>query len=173
MCSYNAVNGIPSCADGFLVWNLAWRSNWWLQLQDILRDQWEFGGYVVSDCGAIDCIQNTHHYTNNPADTCAVAVKAGTGTSQQLSWLIYFISSDLNCGTFYLNLPDAIAKGTLQPSDIARSVKRLFTQRFELGMMDPPDIQPYTKIPPDVVDSHAHEKLALQVGTLLNWNSFK
>jgi len=85
MCSYNSVNGVPSCASDFL-------------LKEILRGEFGFDGYVVSDCDAIDCIQNDHHYTDNPGDTCRVAVRAGT---------------DLDCGSFYSNLPIAIKEGKL------------------------------------------------------------
>eukprot|EP01114_Cavostelium_apophysatum_P021552 TRINITY_DN755_c0_g1_i2.p1 TRINITY_DN755_c0_g1~~TRINITY_DN755_c0_g1_i2.p1 ORF type:complete len:740 (-),score=107.06 TRINITY_DN755_c0_g1_i2:56-2275(-) len=134
MCSYNAVNGIPTCASDFL-------------LQTIVRDEWQFDGYVVSDCDAIDCIMNYHHYTSTPAETCAVAVKAGT---------------DLNCGNFYSNIPSALDSGLLNEADLAQSMRRLFTQRFALGLFDPVEIQSYTKIGPDVVDSEAHRLLALE-----------
>lgn len=46
------MNNIPSCASSFL-------------LTEVLRDEWGFDGYVVSDCGAIDCIQNTQYVANN------------------------------------------------------------------------------------------------------------
>jgi beta-glucosidase-like glycosyl hydrolase len=60
MCSYNAINGIPACADTNILTTLA-------------RQQWNFNGYITGDCGAVDCVQNNHHYTNNPNDTCAVS----------------------------------------------------------------------------------------------------
>jgi len=134
MCSYNSVNGVPSCANDFL-------------LKEVLRGEFGFDGYVVSDCDAINCIQNDHHYTDNPGDTCRVAVRAGT---------------DLDCGSFYSNLPIAIKEGKLHSSDINQAVRRLFKQRMELGMFDPPELQPYTRLGPDVVDSPAHQKLALE-----------
>jgi len=134
MCSYNSVNGIPACASDFL-------------LQDILRDEFGFDGYVVSDCDAVDCIMSTHHYTDNPGDTCRVAVTAGT---------------DLDCGNFYEHLPEAISQGKLKEEDITLAVSRLYRQRFELGMFDPVEIQPYTRIAPSVVDSVEHRQLALE-----------
>lgn len=71
MCSYNAVNGIPSCADTYL-------------LQDILRDYWSFGGWVVSDCDAVNNIFQDHHFTSTLAEAVAVALKAGTGLSSHM-----------------------------------------------------------------------------------------
>jgi beta-D-xylosidase 4 len=135
MCSYNAVNNIPSCASPFL-------------LSEVLREEWGFDGYVVSDCGAIDCIQNTHHYTQNASQTIGVAIGAGT---------------DLECGGFFNQMPLALQAGTVTEAEIDRALFRLFRQRFELGMFDPPNIQPYLHIPPEVVDSAEHSQLALQL----------
>ncbi|KAH3767627.1 beta-D-xylosidase 2 [Pelomyxa schiedti] len=135
MCAYNAVNGIPCCASEEL-------------LQIMLRDQWGFTGYITSDCDAVSCIYNNHHYTDTPEDTCAVAVKAGT---------------DLDCGTFYSYLPSTVDEGKLSEDDINLAIKRLFTQRFELGMFDPDDIQVYTGYGPELVDSAYHQQLALQI----------
>jgi beta-glucosidase-like glycosyl hydrolase len=65
MCSYNAVNGVPSCANGVI-------QNY------IVRNQWDFSGFIVSDCGAIDTIMGAHHYTNTTEETVQVALRAGT-----------------------------------------------------------------------------------------------
>ena len=73
MCSYNAVNGIPNCANPDY-------------LNNLLRDKWGFDGFVVSDCGAIDDIMITHNYTTSYAATVAVALKSGC---------------DMDCGHFY------------------------------------------------------------------------
>ncbi|KAH3745647.1 glycoside hydrolase family 3 domain protein [Pelomyxa schiedti] len=135
MCAYNAVNGIPCCADNEL-------------LQEILRDEWGFDGYVVSDCDAVSCIMNNHHYTDTAEDTCAVAVKAGT---------------DLDCGTFYNALPSTVSQGKLTEEDINTAVNRLFTQRIQLGMFDPNYMQVYTGYGPELVDSPYHQQLALQI----------
>ena len=59
MCAYNAINGVPACADGEL-------------LTDIARKRWKFNGYITGDCGAVDCVQNNHHYTNDTSSTCKV-----------------------------------------------------------------------------------------------------
>jgi beta-glucosidase len=141
MGAYNQVNGEASCASPTL-------------LQKILRGEWEFDGYVVSDCGAIADIYSNHGLAKTPAQAAAMAVKAGC---------------DLECGCTYgivcdyNELKTAVDKGLLTEEDIDRSVKRLFTARFRLGMFDPPDQVPYTQIPYSVVDSSEHRQLALEV----------
>ncbi|MBV9036257.1 MAG: glycoside hydrolase family 3 C-terminal domain-containing protein [Acidobacteriaceae bacterium] len=134
MCAYNRVNGAPACASTFL-------------LQDKLRDAWHFKGYVVSDCGAIADIYEGHHYADSMAEASAKAVKAGT---------------DLTCGREYKTLVEAIQKGYIQERELDESLKRLFVARFRLGMFDPPDRVPFSKIGRDEVESPAHQKLALE-----------
>ncbi len=134
MCAYNAVNGIPACADAFL-------------LQENLRNAWRFQGYVVSDCDAIADIYKGHHYTDSLAEASAKAVKAGT---------------DLDCGTSYKTLVEAVQKGFIKETDIDRAVERLFEARIRLGMFDPPDRVPFSKIGMDEVESTAHRQLSLE-----------
>ncbi|MEJ2007276.1 MAG: glycoside hydrolase family 3 C-terminal domain-containing protein, partial [Acidobacteriota bacterium] len=134
MCSYNAVNGVPACANPFL-------------LQKILRDDWGFHGYVTSDCGAIGDIAFGHFYTPDLEHASARAVKAGTDTT---------------CGNEYVTLVKAVEQGLIPESDINRAVKRLFTARMRLGMFDPPADVPFNKIPMSEVDSPAHQQLALR-----------
>jgi beta-glucosidase-like glycosyl hydrolase len=64
MCSYNSINGVPSCA------------NKWL-LGELLRGTWNFSGYVTSDSGAINDIYSSHHYTRNWTQTVTKALEAG------------------------------------------------------------------------------------------------
>jgi beta-glucosidase len=141
MGAYNRVNGEACCASPTL-------------LQKILRDEWRFDGYVVSDCGAVDDIYNNHLLVKSAAEAAALAVKNGC---------------DLECGCTY-NIPcdygrlkEAVQKGLLTEEDLNRSVKRLFMARFRLGMFDPADQVPYTQIPFNVVDSPKHREMALEV----------
>ncbi len=134
MCSYNAVNGVPACANSFL-------------LQKTLRDAWGFHGYVTSDCGAVADIANGHHYAPDIEHAAALAVKAGTDTT---------------CGDEYVTLVRAVKQGLIPESDINRAVKRLFTARMRLGMFDPAGDVPFSKIPMTEVDSPAHRQLALR-----------
>ncbi len=134
MCSYNAVDGAPSCASKML-------------LQQHLRDAWKFHGYVVSDCGAISDIWNNHHYAADPVHAVADAVEAGT---------------DLSCGDEYLAVPAAVRAGLLSEQDVDRAVERLFRARFRLGLFDPPSLVPYANTLLSEINSPAHRELALE-----------
>jgi beta-glucosidase len=134
MCAYNRYMGEPCCAQNKL-------------LRTILRDQWGFPGYVVSDCGAVYDIYKFHKVAEGPAAASAMAVKRGT---------------DLECGTDYRNLIEAVTSKLITPEEIDLSVKRLFTARFKLGMFDPVEIVPYARIPIEKNDSDEHRRLALQ-----------
>eukprot|EP01084_Bolivina_argentea_P302172 521545_1 len=115
MCSYNEINGVPTCGNSEL-------------LQDILRDEWQWDGFVVSDCGATPQIYSYQNYTRNFIEAAQVAIKAGT------DW-------NGNCGTPADQLQDlyyGVQNGTLQEFYLARAVKRLLKAWFKLGLMDPP-----------------------------------
>ena len=134
MAAYNRYMGKPCCASHQL-------------LDDILRKDWGFKGYVVSDCNAIRDIHDYHNYVDSKEEAAAVAVKAGC---------------DLNCGSRYKYLINAVAVGDITEDEINISVKRLFKARFKLGMFDPEELVPYASIPTSVVSSDKHRKLALE-----------
>ena len=134
MCAYNAINGAPACASTELI-------------QKYLRGEWHFQGYVVSDCGAIGDIFNGHKYKPNAAEADAAAVKTGT---------------DLTCGNEYRALVDAVKQGLITEAEVDRSLERLFVARFKLGMFDPPERVPFSKIPYAENDSDEHRKVALE-----------
>jgi beta-glucosidase len=135
MCAYNRVGGKAACASDELI-------------KDILRGEWRFPGFIVSDCGAIDDIYMHHKLVNTGAEAAALAVKTGT---------------DLDCGRVYRNLVDAVKQGLISESEIDVSLERLFLARFKLGMFDPPERVPYARIPYSVLDQASHKALALQV----------
>src|SRR5215204_2628648 len=114
---------------------------------DILRREWGFDGYGVSDCGAIDDIFRRHNFTKTPEEASAVAVKRGT---------------DLECGDTYRALVAAVKQGQISEGEIGTAVKRLFEARFRLGMFDPPASVKYARIPFSENDSPAHRRLALE-----------
>lgn len=116
-----------------------------LLLDTILRKKWNFEGYVVSDCGAIDDIYLTHKHVATEAEAAALAVKRGC---------------DLNCEDAYLSLTEAVKKGLITEQEIDIAVKRLLTARFKLGMFDPEDRVPYAKIPITKNDAPEHRELA-------------
>jgi len=142
MSAYNAVNGVPASA------------NEWL-LNDILRGEWGFKGYVVSDCGAVSDIVHGHKFETDPVKAVALSAKAGT---------------DLECETceteqflYDKYLLNAVNKGYITEKDIDKNVSRLFRARFLLGEFDPPESVPYSAIPESKLDCREHRDLALQI----------
>ena len=133
MCAYNRTNSEPCCTNK--------------QLNEILRQEWGFNGYIVSDCGAINDISKRHQYVKTEGEASAMAVKAGT---------------DLTCGREYRSLLQAVKDGLITEADIDVAVKRLMRARFKLGMFDPPEMVPYSRIPMSENDSAAHRALSLQ-----------
>jgi beta-glucosidase len=132
MAAYNRTNGEPCSGSPTL-------------LRKILRDEWGFDGFVVSDCWAIKDFHETHKVTSSWEESAAVAVKAGC---------------DLNCGCTYEHIPSAIAMGLLDERDVDACVKRLFRARMRLGMFDPPERVPYASIPYETNDCDRHRDLA-------------
>jgi beta-glucosidase len=116
-----------------------------LLLVDILRGRWGFKGHVVSDCGAVDDFHDHHKVTKTAAESAALAVKAGC---------------DLNCGRTYKALLEAVRTGLLPEADIDRSLRRLLSAKFRLGLLDPEDRVPWSKMSASVVDGPAHRALA-------------
>jgi beta-glucosidase len=133
MCAYNSVRGEPACANHLLF--------------DTLRNKWGFRGYVVSDCWAISDLHQGHGFVLTLEQAAALAVKAGT---------------DLSCGPEFGVLPFAVRNRLLSSEDMDRGVKRLFEARFRLGMFDPPDRVPWSKLSISDNDTPAHRQLALE-----------
>jgi len=141
MCAYNSVNGQPACANSAL-------------LEEHLRRDWKFQGYVVSDCAAVTDIFTGHHFTKSMEEGVSAALKTGT---------------DLICGdprtrvkTERDAILQAVQQGLLTQADLDRPLRRLFSARFRLGMFDPPTLVPYSKIAFEENDSERHRLLALQ-----------
>ena len=132
MCAYSAVDGIPACANP--------------KLFNLLRNKWGFRGYVVSDCGAIGDIYTGHDYVVTLPQAAAMSVKAGT---------------DLNCGSGYYALRYSIADRMILREEVDRAVKRLFEARFRLGMFDPPELVPWSRLTIADNDTSEHRELAL------------
>jgi beta-glucosidase len=129
MCAYNAYDKQPCCGSDLL-------------MNDILRNQWKFTGYVTSDCGAIDDFFRTHKTHPDAESAAADAVFHGT---------------DVECGnTAYKSLVQAVKDGKITEKQIDISVKRLFTIRFRLGMFDPPSMVKYAQTPLSNLESNEH-----------------
>lgn len=137
MCAYQRIDGDPCCGSNRL-------------LQQILRDEWGFKGLVVSDCGAISDFwePGAHGVSEDAAAASAKAVISGT---------------DVECGSEYLHLPNAVEAGQITEEQINKSVVRLLEARFELGDFDPDELVPWTKIPESVIACKEHKELALQM----------
>jgi beta-glucosidase len=134
MCAYNRLFGEPCCASPRL-------------LDTILRKEWGFGGYVVSDCDAVDDIFKTHKSAPGAPQAAAMALRAGC---------------DLNCGEVFKSLAAAVQQRLVTGAEVDRALRRLFTIRFRLGMFDPPARVRYASIPLSVVDRPEHQAVALQ-----------
>ncbi|WP_163410691.1 glycoside hydrolase family 3 C-terminal domain-containing protein [Flavobacterium ajazii] len=131
MGAYNRFRGESASASPFLF--------------NILRNVWGFNGYIVSDCGAVTDIWKHHKITSDAATASALAVKEGL---------------DLECGSSYKSLKEALDRKLLTEADIDITLKRLFTARFKLGMFDPEEIVPYAQIPYSANNNSAHDYLA-------------
>ena len=137
MCAYNRYEGDPCCGSNKL-------------LVDILRNDWGYKGLVVSDCGAIDDFYRKNHHETHPDKESATvgAVRAGT---------------DVECGSSYKALIDAVKNGSIKEEELNISLRRLFKGRFELGMFDPDERVSYSSIPYSVVESPEHIAHALDM----------
>jgi beta-glucosidase len=135
MCAYNALDGKPACANPEL-------------LTGLVRRDWGFTGYFVSDCGAIDDITTGHHYTRSNVEAVAAAVKAGT---------------DLACDMKdeYLDIPKAVRAGLLSESEVDTALKRVLAGRMRLGLFDAQAPERFARVPSSVNHSPEHRAAAL------------
>lgn len=129
MGAYNRVNGEPCCGSKTL-------------LKKILRDEWDYRGYVVSDCGAINDINEHHHVTFTKAESAALALNNGC---------------ILNCGFAFRSLQDAYDQGLVSEETITNACVKLFEARFRLGMFA--NDCPYDSIGPEVIECEAHRAI--------------
>ncbi|PRQ39365.1 putative glycosidase [Rosa chinensis] len=136
MCSYNQVNGKPTCADPDL-------------LKNTIRGQWKLNGYIVSDCDSVGVLYDEQHYTKTPEEAAADAIKAGL---------------DLDCGPFLaIHTEGAIKSGLLQEIDVNYALANTLTVQMRLGMFDgEPSAQQYGNLGPRDVCTPAHQQLALE-----------
>ena len=133
MVAYNRFRGTPCAASDYLI-------------NTILRGEWGYQGLVTSDCWAITDFfeENRHGYSEDAAHAAAKAVHAGT---------------DLNCGTTYEKIPEAVEAGLLDEEDVDRAVVRLLAARIRLGELDH-NVQPWDHLKDDIVEGKQHLALA-------------
>lgn len=137
MCSYNSVDGIPACVNKKL-------------LTGVLRDTWNFTGFVISDSGALEFILLNHHYMDNIQDTAVACANAG-------------VNLELHAGGYARGvfdwLKNAVNEGQISQKVLAERVKPLFYTRMKLGEFDPPEGNPYLKLNLSVIQSPSHREL--------------
>ncbi len=135
MGAYNRTNGEPCCGRGRL-------------LKEILRQEWGFEGHVTSDCWAVKDFHEYHGVTATPVESVSLAMNNGC---------------DLNCGTLFLYLKQAVEEGMVDEKRIDEAVVNLFTSRMKLGVFDEKGANPYDNIPYTVVDSPEMRRMNEQV----------
>ena len=142
MCAYNAVDGVPACANEHL-------------LKDYLRGAWKFQGHVVSDCGAVADIhtEGAHRYTGTPEQAVAAAIKAGTDVFCE------FGGAPTAAATTTVR---AVRQGLLAEADVDRAVLRLLEARIRLGLLETPDQRPFPQITAKDYDTPGHRSLNLE-----------
>ncbi|XP_064607226.1 xylan 1,4-beta-xylosidase-like [Liolophura sinensis] len=143
LCSYNRLNGVPACANDKL-------------LNQVLRKEWKFKGYVIADAGAIHHMIDQHKYYHDAMEACVGSLTAGCNLECQ---------GNIQHRT-YLNIPKAIHDGKLKESFVRDMVKPLFYTRMRLGEFDPPQMSPYSTL--DIhreVLTHDHFQLAVEVAS--------
>ena len=143
MCSYNAVNGVPSCANGRI-------------MNEFARDAWGFEGYITSDCGAVYDVTYNHHY-DTPNEAVRDTLEAGM---------------DSDCGGFMSgNMKKSIEANVTKVGVVDHALIDLFAMQIRLGMFDNVAEQPYLKYTfADKVNTPEHQELALDAarqGTVL------
>eukprot|EP00041_Stephanoeca_diplocostata_P002713 m.29340 g.29340 ORF g.29340 m.29340 type:complete len:940 (+) comp13702_c0_seq1:79-2898(+) len=136
MCSYNAVNGTPTCLDD------TWQNGW-------LRGALGWNGVIFSDCDAVGDAYTSHHFVKNGVEATAYGIRGGC---------------DMNCGKTYssANLAAGVAQGLLNVSAIDVALRRVMAMRMRLGMFDNATRVPYTTIGTDVLNNAVGQQLALE-----------
>jgi len=138
MCSYNKLNGVPACCNKKL-------------LTDILRTEWGFKGYVISDNPALGNIVTRHHFADSFTEAAVMAITAGEDLENTSPGLYV-----------YRNLLNATRDALVSEEYIDRAISRIFGVRMKLGEFDPADMVPYNSIDISVIDSQQHRDLALE-----------
>ncbi|BDX39218.1 glycosyl hydrolase [Tenuifilaceae bacterium CYCD] len=132
MCAYNRFVGTPCCANDTL-------------LNDILRKKWGFDGYVTTDCWAISDFLNFHNTHSSEIEAISDALLSG---------------SDLECGSLYHKLIDAVKLGYITEKQVNISLRRLLKIEFQLGIFDPQEIVPFASIDRSKLDCNEHKQHA-------------
>lgn len=134
MCAYNRTYGKPCCGSSFL-------------LSELLRNRWGFKGYVTTDCDAIANFYKYHGAAKDEAEACALAIKSGV---------------NLDCGHEFKSLSEAVKRGLITEKEVDQALSKLLITRFKLGVLDPVNNNPYSKIGEEVIGCEKHIGLAYE-----------
>ena len=134
MCAYNRTFGKPCCGSSFL-------------LSELLRKRWGFQGYITTDCDAITNFYKYHGAAKDEVEACALAIKSGV---------------DLDCGNEFQSLPEAVKRGLVTEKEVDQALSKLLTTRFQLGLLDPVNNNPYSKIGEEAIGCKKHIDLAYE-----------
>lgn len=135
MCAYNSTNGEPACANPYL-------------LQTVLRDKWNFKGHIVSDCWALVDFYEGHKVVETPEEAAALGIKSGV---------------NLNCGSIYPSLVQAVNKDLVTEAEIDSRLAVLLKTKFKLGLFDPAQDNPYAQLSTENINAEKHRALARTV----------
>ncbi|GBG33126.1 Beta-D-xylosidase 1 [Hondaea fermentalgiana] len=136
MCSYNAMNGVPSCVNGDL-------------MDELARRKWGFQGYITGDCGAVDNLFYKFHFQNH--------------TEEEIVRDTLRAQVDIDCGGFLpQHLVAAVQEGVVPEDLVDRALLNLFQVQIRLGIFDADELQPFRRIGPEAIDTPAHRTLALE-----------
>jgi beta-glucosidase len=134
MCAYNATNGEPCCANKYLI-------------KDVLRGKWGFKGHVVSDCWALADFYEGHKVVKTVEEAAALGIKSGV---------------NLNCGSTYPALVEAVNQGLVTEKEIDEQLALLLKTRFRLGLFDPAENDPFSGLTSEDINTDDHRQLALE-----------
>ncbi|WP_109830543.1 glycoside hydrolase family 3 C-terminal domain-containing protein [Reichenbachiella versicolor] len=141
MTGLNGLNGIPCSAHDWLV-------------NDVLRDEWGFKGYVIADWAAVQGLEKRMKYAKTQPEAAAMAIKAGVDQE--------CFRNKVRQAPMVVALKPAIEQGLLTEEELDVSVRRLLRLRFMTGDFDDPSLNPYSEIPRSVLECDAHKQLALR-----------
>ncbi|ESO86874.1 hypothetical protein LOTGIDRAFT_166876 [Lottia gigantea] len=142
LCAYNSINGVPACADK-------------TTLVDVLRSDWGFKGYVISDAGAIEGMKTGHNYYNNSVDIVAGSLNAGCNINAAGG-------KTKDKDNAYFSMVKAIQEGKLTEKMVRDLIKPTWFTRLRLGEFDPPEMVPYKQLDLSIIQTPAHRMLSVE-----------
>ncbi|CAM3553864.1 glycoside hydrolase family 3 C-terminal domain-containing protein [Marinicrinis lubricantis] len=136
MTAYNSINGTPAIESP--------------DVNKYVKGEWGLGGFIVCDGGDLSQTVDYHHYHETHAESAAGALKRGVDCLTDDKDLVIQA------------VTEAIERGMLSEADLDRAITNIFRIRMRLGLFDPPEINPYSKIPDSKLMHPDHAALSLK-----------